>query len=377
MTNRNKLLVAVSALVVLIAAAIWVWNPLQLTAAAGPVRVAANLPLSGVLASYGTSIRDGAIFALERTKSDGGPDLVFDWQDNAGVPTNAVTIMQKQFLENPAVYVSGIKPQTMAIINQVTSRGLPHFVWIFDAQINVNSSNNFRTLINYKIEAPVYVDYAVKRAAKKVSLVYVQVPHAIEEMEKLVIPGLKAKGITDIQAQDYDFGRSDFRDIAAKIKSFGPDLIILNGFQSHIVAMVRALRPLSLITDGNTIGTYDVLDAALVLGADELEGVRLVAPLFATRPQTEPIAGWTKAFMAKFNKPPLYYHAFSYDMVTVLKDAARRVGQNATSADWIKAIRATDIPGITGRLKFDADGDLITPIEVGVYRSGKLVPDTR
>lgn len=377
MNRSNRLLGAIAVVVALAGASIWAWSHYSSSKPNGAIIVATNLPLSGPLATYGVAVREGATFALEQPAPAGTPDLKFDWQDNAGDPKTAITIMQRQFLDNPAIYVSGVKPQTMAILGQVAERGLPHFVWIFDPQINATTKNNFRTWVSYKIEPQVYFDYVEKRHAKRISILYVQLPHTLEEFDRLVIPGLKARGITDIQVQAYDFGRTDFKDLAAKIKAFGPDLLILNGFQTELVGMVRSLRPLSLISDGNTIATYDMLDAASILGRDELEGIRVVAPLFVTRPNAEPVASWRKKFQARFNKAPLYTDAFAFDMVQIIRDAARRVGANPTPTEWVAALRATDIPGITGELKFDSDGDLITPLEVGVYRSGTLIPDSK
>ena len=63
-------------------------------------------------------------------------------------------------------------------------------------------------------------------------------------------------------------------------------------------------------------------------------------------------------------------------MITVIHDAATRLTLPATKEQWINAISATDAEGITGPLKFDEDGDLMTPVEVGVYRNGALKPDT-
>src|SRR4051812_49003547 len=99
---RNLSMSALGFLAVLLAST-WSWNSAQFVTAASPARIAANLPLSGPLGGYGSAIRDGAIFALERTRSDGAPELTFDWQDNGGDPKNAVTIMQRQFMQNPAI----------------------------------------------------------------------------------------------------------------------------------------------------------------------------------------------------------------------------------------------------------------------------------
>ena len=341
------------------------------------VQIACNLPMTGYLATYGAAVHDGAIMALDKLEKvdPTGPDLIFDWQDNAGSPKTTVSIMQKQYLRTPDIYISGVKPQTMAIMDQIKAKGTPHFVWIFDAFINQNSRNNFRTWVNYKIEPPVYLEYAKARNPKRVAILYVYLPHAHEEFTKLVIPRLKEMGIEDIYAEPYDMGLKDYKDIAVKVKHFKPDLIILNGFQATIVGIMRALRPLGLITDGNTIGTYDMLDAAEILGKDELEGIRVVAPLFVTRPEQEKVKNWSKQFRARFGRFPLYTDAYAYDMVMIIHDAAKRLNLPATSEQWIEALRTTRIDGITGPLSIDNDGDLITPLEIGVFRDGRAVPD--
>lgn len=340
------------------------------------VKVATNLPMTGYLATYGAAVRDGSVMAIEDlAKVDpNGPKITFDWQDNAGESKTAVSIMQKQYLQTPEIYVSGVKPQTMAIMDQIVAKGTPHFVWIFDAFINKNSKNNFRTWVSYKIEPPIYLDYIKKMNAKRVAIIYVQLPHTNEEFNDILVPALKKDNINDIFIEPFDLGRKDFKDIAVKVKNFKPDLIILNGFQAELVGLVRALRPFNLITDGNTIATYDLLDAASILGADEIEGIRIVAPVFVTRPDKDTVAKWREQFKSKYNKEPLYTHAFAYDMVKIINDAAKRLRLPATSGQWITALRATNIEGITGPLKFDDDGDLVTPLEVGVYRKGKLVP---
>jgi len=334
-------------------------------------RIAANLPLSGPLAVYGVSVMEGAKMALDQEHGL-NEKFKIDWQDNQSDPKTAVTILRKQLLESPDLYISGVKPQTMAIKDELSQLGIPHFVWIFDAVINEGTKNNLRTWVSYKIEPAIYKEYAAKRDAKRIAIAYIQLPHTIDEFERLVIPDFKAQGI-EVLAESYEFGHTDFKDIAAKLHQFQPDLIILNGFQGDLVGMVRSLRPLSAISDGNTIGTYDLLDAAKILGADELEGLRVVAPRFETRAQESKIAAWREAFEERYNKPPLYTHAFAYDMMQAIVEASTKKPTN--HAEWLNAIRSLNTSGATGPVSFDDDGDLLTPLEVGVYRNGKLIPD--
>lgn len=375
--KKKSFIAIVGAAIAIGAVALWLFQKPK-SAPVAAITVAANLPLSGPLATYGVAVREGASMAITDTSAPDSPPLppiVVDWQDNASDPKAAASILQKQMLSQPSIYVSGVKPQTMAIKDELTKRGMPHFVWIFDARINEHSTNNFRTWVSYKIEPAVYLDYITRRRAKRVAMTYVQLPHTVEEFEKILVPQLKQKGLEEVFVEAYDFSRSDFKDIAVKIAEFKPDLIILNGFQNDLVALIRSLRPLDLITDGNTIATYDLLDAAKILDAEEVEGVRIVAPLFETRPESNPIAEWRKRFSDKYGRPPLYTHAFAYDMIGALRAAATSLKLPATSEQWIEALRAVNTQGITGPIRFDSDGDMVTPLEVGVYRAGKLIPD--
>lgn len=341
------------------------------------VQIAANLPLSGNLATYGNAVQEGANMAVSDLDSlhKDGPDLNFDWKDNTGETQRAVSIAQSQLRSSPDVYVSGVKPQVMAIEERISNEGLPHFVYIFDININKSGNNNFRTWVSYKIEPPAYVKYAKSRKSDRLAMVYVRLPHSVEAYEGELAPALrKHGGVDSLMIESYDSGKRDFKDIAAKLDDFNPDTIILNGFQSNLVGLVRALRPLDLIQDGNTIATYDMLDAANVLSADELEGIRVVAPEFIVSPDDR-FRRWRQRFRNRYGDPPIYTNAYGYDMALAIHSAATRVDRPVSNKDWIEALSATDTTGVTGPIKFNEEGDLLTPLKIGVYRDGKLNPE--
>jgi branched-chain amino acid transport system substrate-binding protein len=342
----------------------------------GTVNVGVNLPLTGELGVYGKGIQDSAMMALDDLKAANqlGADLRFDWQDNAGDPKTAVTVFQKQFTNPPNVYVSGFTPQTLAINSLVEAKGTPHVVWAFDAFMAKNSKTNFRTWINYKVEPPIYFEFIKARKPKKVAIIYANVPYGAEEMNKIVVPGLKELGVMDVMAEAYDVGMKDYKDLALKIQKFGPDAVILNGFPFTLVSAVRALRPLGVIKDGNTIGTYDMINAGDTLGADEVEGIRVVTPSYMLRP-TPKYQEWSKRFVEKFKRPPSHPDAYAYDMTLVLNDVTKRVKLPASPEQWVEGMKGTNTEGVTGPLLFDPDKDLKTPIELGVFRKGKLVPE--
>jgi branched-chain amino acid transport system substrate-binding protein len=342
------------------------------------VNVAFNIPISGDFGIYGQTIRDGALFALEELNNKGlQVKLNFDIQDNMGKPNNTISIMQKQFFKPIDIYVSGIKPQSMSIFDQIKEKGIPHFVWIFDAFICAQNKNTFRTWVSYKYEPEKYIQYIKFKNPSKIAITYVNLPHVDEEMNKILVPKLNEMSISSekILIEVYDWTVKDFKDIVAKIKNFNPDLIILNGFQGNLVGLIKSLRSYSMINNGNVIVTYDMLDAASLLTKEELEGIRLIAPLFNIDEENIQLLQWKERFKKKFNRMPLYTDAYSYDMVQVIEDSAKRVKIPSTHKDWIESIRNTDIDGVTGKLKFDKDGDLILSLRIGAFRDGKILID--
>ena len=286
------------------------------------LKIAANLPLTGVFSTYGEAVRDGSLFALDELKDSSNIKLEFDWQDNNSTGKQAVNVFQKQNISGYDVYISGVKPQTMSILDLTNQNDSPHFVWVFDAFITDINKNIFRTWVNYKYEPTYYLKYVEKKKPKKIAIIYVQLPHTDEEFNEIIIPGLKKKGYNDIFIEPYLYEKSDFKDIATKVKAYQPDLIILNGFKGNLIQLVKTFSEYKLIKDGNTIYTFDLLDASEELSPEILEGLRLIIPQFETRSSTR-LTAWKDKFSDKYNREPRYTDAYAYDMTYALYHAAQ------------------------------------------------------
>lgn len=342
------------------------------------ILISANVPLSGDLAIYGEYFRDGSIMGYDELKDSYPtvPQIRFDWQDNQSSSKEAVNVFQAQKNSNPDIYVSGLKPQTMAIADLIKEEGIPHLAWILDTVINPSSENNFRVWVNFKKEAEVFVDYLSDKEAKKVYLIYPQIESAVNEYEGLIRPGLVALGIKNenIITEAYSLSRDDFSDIALKLKSDQPDYMIINGFIPHLTAMVKDFRTLDLIKDGNTLASLDMLDGQAIFSKEEMEGIVVAAPQFLINSNDPEIEAWKARFREKFEREPSYHDAYSYDSVKVILEAAENMSFPATQDEWIKQIKLVETEGITGEIKFDQDASSITPMFPAVYRSGELLP---
>lgn len=342
------------------------------------ILVAANYPLSGDLAFYGEELRDGMLLAAkdESAKLPEGVELSFDWGDNRFSPKDAATVLQRQLQQEPTIYTSALKPQVMAVEEQVAAENIPHLAWVLDLTPNpAGTTNNFRTWVSFKLECDVFFDYAKQQGAKNVVLNYVSLPSSEAAYGEYLKGRLESELNCSVTIERYnpDVAADDFRNIAARVAAKKPDLLMINGFIPHMVGIIRGLRPLGVIKAGNTMAALDMLDAAGALSAEESEGIIVAAPPFMISPtaaQTE----WTQRFEAAYGRKPSYHAAFAYDAGLVIIDAAGRLSLPATHDQWLKAILTTDIQGITGPIKFDSDQSVITKLQPAIYRNGQLAP---
>lgn len=334
------------------------------------LNVAFNIPLTGVLSTYGEAIRDGALLALN--DYSGELDLSVDFKDNRSEAKSSVNIFQQQMLSDVDLYVSGVKPQTMSIIDNVSSNNIPHFTWVFDAFITEEYPNTFRTWVSYKIEPQYYFKYINDRQPKKVAITYVKLPHTDEEFQKIVIPFLESKNI-DYIVEEYLFGETDAMNTGSIFKDYDPDLIIVNGFKGELMSIIKYFKEIGLTdNEGNTICTYDFLDATEDLSSEVETGVRFISPEFHSK-QTEENASWAKRFESEYNRVPRYTDAYAYDMMHCIILAANEIEDHSDYRAWTNALSKVKFVGVTGDFEFDESGDLITNLDIVYLNNDSLI----
>lgn len=327
------------------------------------VNIAGNLPLSGPIAAFCGHYPTGFLMGIEDACAQlkiPRNKFVVDFQDNAGSPPQAVAIMQKQTLNRPTLYVSGVTPMSLAIAPQVSKLNIPHLFVAFDPFICRQGPNRLRILPHYKIEGPVYVDYAKRVGAKKVFLIYNNNPGYNAEFSKIIEPALKAAGIK-YQYELFEFDNRDFRSIVLRAAEYKPDLIMIGGFSVHIYPLLGALRSYSLLNKSKVLCTLDFIDL-LYNGTPkkELIGVPFIAPQFEVSGSSPEVKEWKQRYQKRTNKVPSYIEAYAYDTGRLIVMAYKRNGDASISS--IRSVMP--FRGVTGEINLDLDGDLKAKLAV-------------
>ena len=349
MNRKDKIILSAS--IVLLAALI-VWKSLD-NKTTYDVKIAFNLPITGDLATYGESVRDGVLLAQTDLKEK-DPDFTIglDIQDNTSKPAIAKTIFDKQKLSKNDVYVSGVKPQTMSIIDEVEKLQIPHFTWIFDAFVTRDYANAYRSWVNYRVESEYIKKFFDAKQAQKVAIIYVQLPHTDELVNDILIPYFKEK---DMQyfIEPYDSEKKDFKDIATKVKTYSPNAIYVNGFKANLIGLVKAFEDYEINTTCDNLYTYDFMDAKDDFNDEIVSHINYVVPAYEVDESEEKIH-WQKKFVERFHRNPRYTDAYAYDMLYAIYYGYKNG----------KPIKEVSFDGVTGKVEFDETGDIVTKLFV-------------
>ena len=339
------------------------------------VKIAVNLPLTGYIGVYGERMQTGMDLARkDLTDSMKKENIVleFDYQDNRGETKDAITIFNKQIIQNPDIYMSGITAQTSAIQEQTRKAGILHFLWSWTPLYMEKGLNEFRSWLNFGAEAQMYVDYISKQSPKKLAYFHINNLGSKTQREQVVVPALK-KHFPDLKvyAEEYPPTMTDFKNLIAKVKEFNPDVFIVSGYKESIINMIKDIDTYKI--DRNKVYcSMDLLEAIDEVPDSIMEGFHVSAPEFnIPSMQTEKTKQWIEKFKKERKRNPVYTEAYGYDCVQSIFEAAKIAREeNIPLSD---ALHKVSFDGITGHVSYSEAGDIENHLHTAVFKNGILI----
>ncbi|QQZ27674.1 branched-chain amino acid ABC transporter substrate-binding protein [Thiothrix subterranea] len=224
----------------------------------------------------------------------------------------------------------------------------------------------FRVMTNDEQQGKVLGAYAAK-LGKKVAIVDDQTAYGqglAAEVEKAA----KAAGAEVVAVEHTNDKATDFSAILTSIKGKAPDVIFFGGMDPQGAPMAKQMRQLGMkaqFLGGDGLQTPKFIELA---GADA-EGAIASIPGLPIEKMPKG-ADFKKKFEEKYGQIQLYA-PYAYDAAYVMVDAMQR----ANSTDPVKylpELGKTSFEGVTGKIGFDAKGDLTSgPITLYTVKGGK------
>jgi branched-chain amino acid transport system substrate-binding protein len=168
----------------------------------------------------------------------------------------------------------------------------------------------------------------------------------------------------------YTSGDADFKAILTQVRSQKPDAVFVTGYYPEAAIITRQARELGLNVP--MLGGDGWVGDALKNGREALNNTYISNHYSGDNPDPL-VQDFVQSYREKFGRDPDSIAALAYDAVKVLTDAITRA--NSTEGPKVRdALASTDLPGITGRLKMNAQRNVDKPavIQEVTYANGEV-----
>ena len=346
--------------------------------AATPFKVGVAGAMTGQYAAYGASQRAGAEIAVAALNAAGGVnggEVSIAIADDRGDPEEAVLVAQKLVADAEVVVVDGheLSGATIAAGAEYESAGLPMISpSATDPRVSDLGAYVWRVCMTDALQGKQLAGYSVTTLGmRRIAIIYVDTDYG-RGLAGAYETGVKAAGGSIVGKAKYALGDSDFKAQLTKLKAATPDLLFLSGYYAEGAGIARQARALGL--DVQLLGSDgSASDQLPKLGGAAAEGM-LVATFFDPSRADPAVQKFVEAYREKHDgADPDWFAANSYDVIMLAAQAARDAGKNGRAAinDALGDIGAYQ--GVSGAIKFDANGDVVKPLSIVEVQNGRLV----
>ena len=349
------------------------------------IKIGANLELSGAVASYGSSINDGAKLAIEEINADGGINgkkieyvAVDNKSDNAEAVTAAIRLAEQEkvvAMLGPATSGNAtaiVQTAGQFKVPMVTASGTAETVTVNDdGKVNDYA---FRTCFIDPFQGIVAANFASEELqAKNVAIYMDSTSDYAKGLAASFKKQIEENGGKVVKEEAYVTDDVDFKSTLTNIKSANPDFVFIPGYYEEVGLIVKQARELGIDVPLMGADGWDSPTLVELAGADSLNNTYITNHYSSGDPDTK-IQEFVAAFEEEYSEQPNAFHALGYDTVYYLKDAIERAGDEVTGEAIQKALAETkDLSLITGTFTVDEKHNPVKSATVLEFVDGSQV----
>ena len=334
--------------------------------------------LTGGIATFGISTRDGSSLAFEDINSRGGvlgQKIKLLVEDDQSKPEEAGTVVNKLIHQDHVVAMLGhvASSHSLAAAPICQSEKIP--------MISPSSTNPRVTQVGNFIFRVCFLDtfqgavmakfaYDTLKVRNVAILVDVRSDYSVG-LQTFFGQAFKKLGGKVVSEQSYSQGDSDFRAQLTAIKASNPEAIYVPGYYTEVGTIVHQARELGITVP--FLGS-DGWDSPKLweIGGTALNGCYF-SNHYATDDPNPVVQKFVTDYKAKYNQLPDALAALAYDAARILADAMTRAG--STDGEKVRdAIASTkDFPGVTGNISINQERNAVKSAVIVKVENGKYL----
>lgn len=345
------------------------------------IKIGANLELTGAVASYGSSIAQGAELAIEEINNNGGINgkkiefvKVDNKSENAEATSAAIRLATQEKVNvmiGPAT--SGNVLATVQIANDnkiplVTASGTaPNVTENADGSIN---EYVFRTCFIDPFQGVIAANFATNElGVKNVAIFADNSSDYAKGLAAAFKEQIEANGGQVVAEAAYVAKDTDFKSTLTTLKSKNPEFIFIPRYYEEVGLIVKQARELGIDVPLMGADGWDSPKLVELAGAENLNNSFIINHYSSEDPDPK-IQDFVKAFNDKYGESPNAFHALGYDTVYFIKDAIERAG-SVDGAAIKDALAATkNISLVSGTVSVDEKHNAVKSATILEYVDG-------
>ncbi|SKA73598.1 amino acid/amide ABC transporter substrate-binding protein, HAAT family [Clostridium sp. USBA 49] len=344
------------------------------------IKVGLNYELSGNVASYGTSLSNGAELAIEEINKNGGvlgKQLKVVKADNKSENAESANVATKLITRDKVVAILGAATSgnTKAAVPAATQNKVPLISGSATADdVTVDSNGKvreyiFKTCFSDSFQGIMMSNFAYNDLGLKNAAILTD---TASDYSKGLANSFKENytklGGKVIIEESYKAKDTDFKSVLTSIKAKNPEVLYVPGYYEEVGLIIRQARELGLnipILGGDG---YESPKLTEIAGKEALNNVYYTTHYSSKDPN---VVKFINAYKEKYGKEPDAFGALGYDLGYFLADGLKRAGE-ADREKLKDALASTkNFTGITGTFSMDKNHNPIKSVTIIEMKNGE------
>lgn len=345
------------------------------------IKVGGMGPLTGSAAMYGITVDKGAKLAFEEINANGGvlgKKFEYISLDEKADPIEAVNAYNKLTDEGVVAILGSVtsKP-TLAVAELAAQDGIP-MITPTGTQINITDAgpNIFRVCFTDPYQGSTLAKFSKDKLGAKTAAIMVNTSSDYSDgIANAFIKQAEKEGIKVVAKEGYSDGDKDFKAQLTKINSENPDILVVPEYYELSALIATQAREIGMKSTFVGPDGWDGIIGALDSSSYSVVDNSYFTNHYSTEDNNEKVQSFLKKYREKYNEEPTAFSALAYDTVYVLKNAIDKAG-TTDKTELTKAIKASDMDGVTGHLTFDENNNPIKAVTIIKVQDGKYIFDS-
>ncbi len=320
--------------------------------------VLAILPLSGDMAAFGESVKNGIELGLLQGK---GEDLInVRFEDDGGLPRNTVSaLLKEKSIKKPDVVITGSSGTSKSIAQMLDQMKIPLLALATDEEISKGRTYAFNFWLTPEDATEMLIQEAVRRGYKNVAL-FSSIHPGTHSLRRAMVE--QSKGVLElVYDEEVELTLRDFKSIVSKFKNKTKDVqvdaILTNIFFGQIGIFARQLRELGFRQDLFCVELFE----------DQGEVASSAGALYDQWyvQADDPEESFIATYKEKYPSSSIYGASNGADAIHLILDAIRK-GAHTTKelATYFKS--AEEFQGNSGKISARGDNRFTFPATVKI-----------